>query len=153
VIDLRTAANQGIVRLQSAVCHHFRQFRIPNATTLGLSRLTYVERSGPNLKPGTMRVYVTDGPRNVLNIGRKVGPCPGCRRRWVLGSVRAFSQALHAANTYRPRFQVRTRPSYSLCNPRVIDLRTSANQGSFRLQSAVCHHFRQFRSCNANSLV
>jgi len=30
----------------------------------------------------------------------------------VLGSVRAFSQALHAANTYRPRFQVWTRPSY-----------------------------------------
>jgi len=34
----------------------------------------------------------------------------------VLGSVRAFSEALHAANPYRPRFQVRTRPSY--CNRR-----------------------------------
>jgi len=33
---------------------------------------------------------------------------------------------------------------YALCNPRVIDLRTSANQGIFRLQSAVCQHFRQF---------
>jgi len=34
-------------------------------------------RSGPNLEPGTMRVYVTSGPRNGLHIGRKVGPCPG----------------------------------------------------------------------------
>jgi len=30
----------------------------------------------------------------------------------VLGSVHAVSQAVHATNTYRPRFQVRTRPSY-----------------------------------------
>jgi len=63
-------------------------------------------RSGPNLKPGTMRLYVTNGPRNGLNIGRKVGPCPGSRRRWVLGNVHAFSQAAHAANTYRPRFRL-----------------------------------------------
>jgi len=33
---------------------------------------------GPyNLEPGTMRVYVTNGPRNGLNIGGNVGPCPG----------------------------------------------------------------------------
>jgi len=70
-------------------------------------------RSGPNLEPGTMHIHVTNGPRNGLNIGRKVGPCPGIRRRWVLGSVHAFSQAVHAANTYRPRFQVRARPSES----------------------------------------
>ena len=31
-------------------------------------------RSGLNLEPGTMRVNVTNGPRNGLNIGRKVGP-------------------------------------------------------------------------------
>jgi len=67
-------------------------------------------RSGPNLEPGTMRVYAFNVPRNGLNIGRKVGPCPESRRRWVLGSVHASSQAVHAANTYRPRFQVRTRP-------------------------------------------
>jgi len=29
----------------------------------------------------------------------------------VLGSVHASSQAVHAAKTYRPRFQVRARPS------------------------------------------
>ena len=29
-------------------------------------------------------------------------------------------------------------------NHRVIDLRTAANQGIFRLQSAVCEHFRGF---------
>jgi len=71
-----------------------------------ISESPYVcrRRSGPNLEPGTIRVYVTNGPRNGLHIGRKVGPCPGSRRRWVLGCVRAFSQALHAANTYRPRF-------------------------------------------------
>jgi len=63
------------------------------------------------LEPGTMRMDVTNGPRNGFIIGRKVGPCPGTRRRWVLGSVHAFSQAVHASNTYRLRFQVRTRPS------------------------------------------
>jgi len=30
----------------------------------------------------------------------------------MLGSVHAFSRVVHAANIYRPRFQVRTRPSY-----------------------------------------
>jgi len=69
-------------------------------------------RSGPNLELGKMRVYVTNGPRSGLHIGRQVGPCPGSRRRWVLVSARAFHQAAHAANTYRPRFQVRARPSY-----------------------------------------
>ena len=70
-----------------------------------------IGRSGPNLEPGTMRVYVTNGPRNGLDIGTKVGPCPGSKRRWVLGSVHAFSQAVHAANANRPKFQVRTCPS------------------------------------------
>jgi len=46
-------------------------------------------RSGPNLEFGTMRVYETNSPRNGLHIGRKVGPCPGSRRRRVLGSVHA----------------------------------------------------------------
>ena len=58
-----------------------------------------------------MRVYVTNGLQNGLNNGSKAGPCPGSRRRWVLGSVHGISQALHAANTYRTRFQVRARPS------------------------------------------
>jgi len=49
-----------------------------------------IVRSGPNLEPGTMRVYVTNGPRNGLNIGWKVGRCPGSRRRWVQGGVHAF---------------------------------------------------------------
>jgi len=45
-----------------------------------------IGRSGPNLEPGTMRVYVTNGPRNGFNIGGNVGPCPatgdgGC---WVV---------------------------------------------------------------------
>jgi len=70
-----------------------------------------VRRSGPNLESGTMRVYITNGPRNGLNIGRKVSPCPGSRRRWVLGSVHALSQPVHAAETYRHRFQVKARPS------------------------------------------
>jgi len=72
----------------------------------------HVGRSGPNLEPGTMRVYVTNSPRNGLHIDRKVGPCPGSRRRWVLGSVHGFSQAAHAANTDRPRF-----PSLFRVNP------------------------------------
>jgi len=60
-----------------------------------------VGRSGPNLEPGTMRVYVTNGPRNGLDIGRKVGPCPGSRRRWVLGSVDACSQAVNTVPGFR----------------------------------------------------
>jgi len=72
-----------------------------------------------------MRVYVTNGPRVQEEpftpragtssypefTRRKVGPCPGSRRRWVLGSVHACSEAVHAANTYCPKFQVRTRPT------------------------------------------
>jgi len=77
-----------------------------------------------------MRGYVTNGPRNGLNIGRKVGPCPGSRRRWVLGSVHAIFQAAHAANTYRPRFQVRTRPSY------VLNTRSEGEQAEFVLYAA-----------------
>jgi len=68
-------------------------------------------RSGANLEQGKMRVFATNVPRTGLHISRKVGFCPGSRRRWVLGSLHAFSQAVHAANTYRPRFQVSTRPS------------------------------------------
>jgi len=44
-----------------------------------------VGRAGPDLEPGTVRGYVTNGPRNGLNIGGKVGSSPGGRRRWVLG--------------------------------------------------------------------
>ena len=73
-----------------------------------------IGRSGPNLEHETMRVYLTNGPRNGLNIGRKVGPYPGSRRRWVLDSAYAFSQAVYATNPYRLRFQVRTRLSYIL---------------------------------------
>jgi len=77
-------------------------------------------RSCPNLEPGTTRVYENNGPRNGLDSGRKVGPCPGSRRRWALGSARAFSQAIHAENTYRPRFQVRTQPSdHPIPSPRL----------------------------------
>jgi len=65
---------------------------------------------GPILEPATMRVYVTNGPRNGLDISRKVGPCPGSQRRCVLGSVQTFFQAVHAANAYHPRFQVKIRP-------------------------------------------
>ena len=36
----------------------------------------------PNLQPGTMRVYITNGgPQNGSNIGMKFGPCPGSQGR------------------------------------------------------------------------
>jgi len=41
-----------------------------------------VGRSGPNLEPGMMRVYVTDGSQNGLTISSKVGPCPGTGEGW-----------------------------------------------------------------------
>jgi len=53
-----------------------------------------VGRSGPNLEPGTMRVYVTNGRRNGLNICKKVGPCPGSRRGLELGLTRPSYLAL-----------------------------------------------------------
>jgi len=95
-------------------------YRVNEVDTTRLRVLTsqmvcMVGRSGPNLEPGTMLVDVTNGPRNGLHIGRKVGPCPGSRRRWVLGNVHAVLQASHAASTCRPRFQVRARPSYIGC--------------------------------------
>jgi len=79
-------------------------YREQNATMpvvlSALKRKTGLGKSGPNLEPVTMRVCVTNGRRNGLNIGTRVGPCPGSLRRWVLGSVHAVSQAAHAANTY-----------------------------------------------------
>jgi len=65
-----------------------------------------VGRSGPNLEPGTMRVYVSNGRRNGLEIGWKVGLYPGGRKRWVLGSIHAFFQAVHAANHTVPGFRL-----------------------------------------------
>ena len=61
--------------------------------------------SDSNMEPGTMRVYVTHGPRIGFNIGGKVGPCPGTGAGgcWECSCI---SQATHTANTYRPRFQV-----------------------------------------------
>jgi len=102
--------------------------------TLPLAR-SPLGRSGPNLEPGTMHVYVTNGPRNALNIGEKVGPCPGSRIRWVLGSVHAFSQAAHAAHTHRPRFQVRTRPPSSLLNHRLLGV--GGHHGSRRTRTYI----------------
>jgi len=67
-----------------------RQRRVFFYKLVHTSTNTGLGRSGPNLEPGTMRVYVTNGPRNGLNIGRKVSLCPGSWRRWVLGSVHAF---------------------------------------------------------------
>jgi len=49
--------------------------------------------------------------RNGLNIGGKVGPCPGAGDSGWLGSVRAVSETVHAANTRRSRFHVMARPS------------------------------------------
>ena len=95
------------LRTKSVCIGHCKKTRLLELFYLCSIRLKRVERSVPNLEPGTMRVYVTNGQRNGLNIGRKVGPCPGSRRRWVLGSGHACSEAGHAAHTYCPRFQVR----------------------------------------------
>jgi len=70
-----------------------------------------------------MRVYVTNCPRNGLNIGRKVGLCPGSRRRWVLGSVHAFSQAIYAAHTHTVlgfRLGPDLRSSFAVVSVRVV---------------------------------
>ena len=72
------------------------------------------KRVGPNLEPGTMRVYLMHGTRNGLNIGRKVGPCPIARRLWGLGNAQAVDQLVNCVCTQRPRFQVRVHPSYIL---------------------------------------
>jgi len=89
-----------------------------------------------------MRVHVTNGPRNGLNIGRKFGPCSGDRRQWVLGSVHAFSQAVHATDSYRPRLQVRARPSYPRKTP--ADTRTARAQppAAHRRRHSRPHHHR-----------
>jgi len=60
------AASSSGPRRVSSVRVSFFYFFVSN----GIGRL------GPNLEPGTMRVYATNGPRNGLNIGGKVGPRP-----------------------------------------------------------------------------
>jgi len=77
-------------------------------------------RSGPCLKPETVRVYISNGSQNGLTIGRKVGLCPGTRRLWVLGSNQSISQAAHAANTRRFRFQVRADHPTTTCTSSLL---------------------------------
>jgi len=88
-----------------------------------------------------MRVYVTNGPRNGLNMYRNVDPCPGIRIWWVLGSVHATYQAVDAANTYRPRFQVRTRPAYPFFRRRAgrpVQLIDGSNRSSLYFTCVSC---------------
>ena len=60
-----------------------------NGASYEAAQTPYLRRPGPKLEPGTVVVYVINASRNGLNIGRKVGPCPGSRRWWVLGSAHA----------------------------------------------------------------
>ena len=46
-------------------------------------------------------MYVTHGPRNGLNIGRKVGPCPRTQTRWGLGGVRGKGERVTIAQRRR----------------------------------------------------
>jgi len=39
--------------------------------------LSWVESVGPDLEPGTVRVYIINGAQNGLTIVKKNGPCPG----------------------------------------------------------------------------
>ena len=115
VMKLRLGWYGGVSLLLQQRSTHPREMAIPpKASTSHFEFSSWLDlgRSGPNLEPGTMRDYVKNGPRNGLDSAGRVGPCPGSRRRWVLGSVHALSQAAHAANAYRTRFHVRARPSY-----------------------------------------
>ena len=49
----------------------------------GVQGLPQLRRSGPNLEPRTVRVTSLTVREHDFNIGRKVGPCPGTRGRWV----------------------------------------------------------------------
>jgi len=51
--------------------------RLAGTLLLLLLLLLLRGRSGPNLEPGTVGVYVNNGSQNGLTIRRKVGPCPG----------------------------------------------------------------------------
>jgi len=101
-----------------------------------------LERSGPNLEPRTMRVYVTNGRRNGLSIGRKVGLCPGSWRRWVLGSVHA------CLKPFMP--QTHTVPGFRL-GPDLPNIPPTPYRAHFaRLVIGLCS---SFDSCYAHGLA
>jgi len=109
---------------------------------------SFLGRSGPNLEPGTMRVYVTNGPRNGLNIGRKVGPCPGSRRRWVFVVYMPFLKPFMPQTHTVPGFRLgpdlsNVTPSRDRCKKIVYDVsdalrRASLAQGG-ALYTQVCY--------------
>jgi hypothetical protein len=69
-------------------------------------------RSGPNLEPGTVRVYVINGLIHGLNTTEHP-PSPGYRAGPDLPTnVQAVSRAVSYVNTHRPRSQVRVNPTF-----------------------------------------
>ena len=73
---------------------------------------TSIERSGPNLKPGTVCVCGIRGLRNGRNTTQHP-PSPASRAGTdPPTNVQAVLRAFCYANTHRPRFQIRARPSY-----------------------------------------
>jgi len=74
------------IHIQGEYIHETGKIRIEWRIILLVPRIQHAGL-GPNLEPGTVRVYVIHGSQNGLNIGRTVGPCTITRRRWVLGSV------------------------------------------------------------------
>ena len=70
-------------------------------------------RSGPNLKPGTVRVCGMRGLRKGMHTTTQHPPFPASRA-WTdpPTNVQAVSRAVRYVNTHRPRFQVSARPSY-----------------------------------------
>jgi len=70
-----------------------------------------LERSGPNLKPGTVCVCGIPGLRRGMNTTQHL-PSPASRAGADLPTnVQAVLRAVSCVNTHRPRFQARARPS------------------------------------------
>jgi len=82
------------------------------AVTMDEASSVVVGRSAPNLKRGTVCVCGMSGLRNGMNTTQHL-PSPASRAEInppTNGQV--VSRAIWYANTHRPRFQIRARPSY-----------------------------------------
>jgi len=91
---------------------HLRGRRQPGITHACLGHPHQVGWPGPNLKPGTVCVCGMSSLRNGMNTSQHP-PSPASRAgNDPPANVQAVSRAVPYVNTHRPRFQVRTRPSY-----------------------------------------
>jgi len=110
--------------------------RIPYSFPRSAYSTCRVGRSGPNLQPKTVCVCGIGGLRKGMHTTQH--PPSSASRAWTdpPTNVQAVSRAVRYANTHRPRFQIRARPSYTSSSYLIGAAPSSSNTCSWRRASS-----------------